>query len=362
MLKKAQITIFIIIGILIIGMIILFYQLYGFQEYEDPADIPESGAIKTLIKGCIYETTLEAIYYLGQHGGYYDVPLNSYRDEIPYYFFNEQNLMPTKTIYQNEINNYIDDNLFFCTQNIFEIYPELDITSEEVKSKTTITQNGFNVYVKYPVYIKKMKSKVNLEDFTVDVYNIYFDKIYNAIDEIIVSQQQKPDLICTSCILDIADRYNLHVDIERFNESVIFTITDFNSSVYESEYKFMFAAKYDEYTCENPPKNAHISFYYDCINEKHEVLVNSNKLIIEDVNDMVAYVDESFSYQIIVSGLNVNYYDSTYLFDINTTTGNFEFIPTNDLIGNHTVWITVKDTLENEDYIIFNIEIKEETQ
>jgi len=137
----------------------------------------------------------------------------------------------------------------------------------------------------------------------------------------------------------------------------LFTITDYNSRINNLPYNFTFANKYEQYSCTNPPTDPSIDFFMGCLEQKIDEF--DYEFYFEDIPDMVAFINETFFYQVNAIGLNLSFSDYTYLLDIDEKTGEINFIPTMDQIGTHDVWIKVKDSLGNEKYNTFIINITE---
>ncbi|MFC1733401.1 hypothetical protein ACFL6I_24135 [candidate division KSB1 bacterium] len=88
--KRGQITLFIIIGVVILSALGLFLYLRGQVAEEEefvPADI---APIKVFVDKCLEETAKDAILVVSLQGGYYLAPENSLNFlglKIPYYLY-----------------------------------------------------------------------------------------------------------------------------------------------------------------------------------------------------------------------------------------------------------------------------------
>ena len=70
-------------------------------------------------------------------------------------------------------------------------------------------------------------------------------------------------------------------------------------------------------------------------------------------------INETLAFHVQSSGLNKTFYDSTFLFDIDAKSGLINFTPDIADAGNYTIWLSVKDFLDEEIYKSFKLEIKE---
>jgi len=239
--KRGQMTIFIIIAIILVGGIIFFLMIKGDagKETSIPSDITP---IQSFVEDCIGEIGIEAVYYIGEKGGYFYSPNFSIATGIPYYYSNSKNYMPSKKIVQKEISSYINRKLFFCTKNFID-FPQFEIIQKEIKTDTKIQNNNINFNVNYPISITQGEMTSIIEDFQVKV-PIRMGVVYDAV-ETIIKEQLTNENICLSCILNVSLENDLYVEMMDYDdETVIFTIRDENSKLNDEAFVWRFANKY----------------------------------------------------------------------------------------------------------------------
>ena len=82
--SKGQVTIFMIVGILLLltTVLIFFFQseTFGFKPGE--LFLTERGKVENYILGCLEEVANEGLLKLGSQGGYVELPLGIERDEL----------------------------------------------------------------------------------------------------------------------------------------------------------------------------------------------------------------------------------------------------------------------------------------
>ena len=152
MLKNGQVTVFIILGIIIILMIgILFYfQGYislSFLKNDEEVSIPtQLKVVVDNINYCLESTSYDALYYIGVHGGYYKTPeegsITYFTEKIPYYYLNNKIIIPKINSIQEGISNYIDDNLGSCLE-LNKFRDEGFIINESNYTASTIIKEKF---------------------------------------------------------------------------------------------------------------------------------------------------------------------------------------------------------------------------
>jgi len=238
--KKSQVTIFIIIALAIIAVILLFFVARG-DVKQDELISPEAEEVHSFVMGCIEKVGAEAIYSVGAGGGYYFIPELSTEEGIPYYYYDGENKMPTKAEIEEQISQYIDADLFFCTEGFID-FTDYEITYDEIKTQTTINEEEIIIDVNYPIKIKKENSTTIIEDFNNIEIPVRLGIVYDSASEII--QQQTNDGICLSCTSDEATANDLYINIFDYdNNTLIFTITDENSMINNQTFEFNFAVR-----------------------------------------------------------------------------------------------------------------------
>jgi hypothetical protein len=239
--RKSQVTIFIIIAILIVFIITLFFM----SRYIGPnPNIPDNiQPIFLSMQECIDKNTEQAIFLIGWGGGYISPPYNSSTvNGIPYYYLNGEILIPSKEKIENQLNNYLNEMLIFC-------YNDLDTINYQIKfgkinSDTKIEDNKIIFNEEIPLIITNKNKTYSLSNFQSEI-PIKIRKILEFSENITKEQIFYSDNICLTCINDKAIEMDLFIEITDYdNETVIITVIDKNSSILNNEFRFNFADKY----------------------------------------------------------------------------------------------------------------------
>lgn len=370
--KKGQIAIFILLGIVIlIAVSLLFYinqeDAKKSAEVEQAAEVSLTIVpIKNYVESCIKSVGEDALEFIGQRGGYYDLPDLSTKDyfaKTAYYFYETEDVMPSIETISKEISKYMDNMLFFCFKNFIDFKEQgFKIEQGETKTETIIQPTQVTFEVSLPLTIQKGEDAHKISEFLGKVENVRFRTLYEVSKNITEEQVKHSDYICLSCISDLAIENKLYVDIERLDYFIIlFYIIDNNSIINDEPYEYVFANKYTKISCSNVPDywsgEQKLEFISECL--KQEVESGNYSLQIEEIPDLTARVNEEFTYYVNASGIDLVYSDFTSLFDIDENTGLIRFIPKEENVGNHTLWIHVQDDFENEEYLTFVLNIIE---
>lgn len=351
--KRGQVSIFIIIGIVILAVISVVLYLTAevpIEELDIGLSPLESSAksVQTYVEGCLESIGLEAIEYIGSHGGYYNIESISEEVNTAYYFYLGENIMPSKGDVQEEIADYIDDNLFLCLQD-FAIFEEqgLAVEYEDPLSAAIIDEDNVFVTLNLPITITIEDGQKQLDEFDAEIENINLGKMIDSASVIIASQEEDHDNICMSCIFKEMAKNDFKMELENFGEdTIIFSMLDNSTGLY-----LIYANKYTIYSCDNPPPDADAYFYVECVEEQKEEL--NYEFFVADIEDMEATVGERFYHAVDFSGTDVIFSDDTDLFDIDAETGEIDFVP--EEIGNYTILIKAVDIFDIEEYRTFEL-------
>ena len=131
--KNGQVTIFIIVGILLLALIgfgSYYYSSGTIQEIvvesDQALDLEKlKPPVKLQVEYCLEKSTSEAIYFVGLQGGYYDPsPQNQFQFQafIPYYYYEKKVHVPELNIIEAELGKAIQVFLGPCLNDITDIF------------------------------------------------------------------------------------------------------------------------------------------------------------------------------------------------------------------------------------------------
>ena len=201
--KHGQVTVFIIIGIvLLLAVVLVFFlrkEIVGFKIEElIPA---KKGKVETLIGSCIAELGDEAIFNLGLKGGYIEVPSRISSDAsahlkispfqvVPYWAIGEQTFIPTLQYIKENLDDYIEENLRNCVLALEPFIEAYDLKEKsEIESDTEIVDNGviFNVYWNIEVLDKAGETVAEVINH-IENSPIKLKRVYETAQEIVNSE------------------------------------------------------------------------------------------------------------------------------------------------------------------------------
>ena len=205
--KRGQVTAFVIIGAVILAMTgFVFYLISGGGEEVSESEL-EAESVKLFISSCVRSTAIEAIFYIGEHGGYY-APPEPYKDymgkSIPYYYFLEETYVPDVSSVEEGLSRYISAELPECT-NDFEAFTEQGYAIEEgnVSARVNVTDDNVIFEVDYPVELVTGDSRQSIKSYIKTIDIDLKDKLRIAGD-IAEKQKETGNKLPLSFLLDLA--------------------------------------------------------------------------------------------------------------------------------------------------------------
>jgi len=239
MMKRGQVTIFIIIAIIIVASIALVFSLNDNARslftriFNAESRYPETVQdIKLSVQYCLDESFKAVIEKNALQGGFYFSPVNSiYYDSdnlifsrnVPVYF-NKGYSVPTLAVLRDQISQGVFYELAGCMD--FEQYvngsvdinnAKVDIDFSRYNARTTINEDSVSINIKFPVEVSFDGVVYNLEDYSSNIKTNYL-KMYRLASEISQIQGEYGDEVCLTCNAELADRYEAQLLNEDYYE------------------------------------------------------------------------------------------------------------------------------------------------
>lgn len=208
--KRGQVTIFIIIAIVIVAAVAAVIYIQQTQQGTSA----EIQAIKSYLDSCFNEKGKQTILEISKQGFYYDLPVASIGflgEKTAYYLKDEQNLVPTTTTIEQELNKAMDKNMLPCL-SLSQFREEYDITWSDCFSSSSVKDEGIEFSINCDITITKSITTSRLEEFKTSIA-CNAKKLINASNFIIEEYEKKPGYICLKCFDDIAEANGITIEI-----------------------------------------------------------------------------------------------------------------------------------------------------
>ena len=219
--KRAQVTIFIIIAIVIVAGILAYFALSG--KIGSRALPKELSPAYNYFLSCIQEETQNAVLIMGSQGGYIEVPEFSPGSEympfssqldflgtpVPYWYYISGNgvakeQVPSKEKMETQIEDYLKENIALCNFASFEEQGFGINISEEIEADAKIQDNKVDVTVNMPLSIS-FGEIFTLQNKHKTSVNSRLGKFYNIAKKIYDKEQQ--DMFLENYGIDVLRLY-----------------------------------------------------------------------------------------------------------------------------------------------------------
>lgn len=250
--KRGQVTVFIIVALIVVGIVVLPLFLKFYIRGEDftksskiKTDLDEeSKNLNNFITNCLYSVGNESLEKVAEQGGYYNKPryyLNVKNESFYSYYIYQGEVLDLKfDNISKEISLYIDDNILKCI-NRYQGSRNIQINYGIPKTNIVIESKRVTFNLVIPVRLEKENVSEELDKFKAYINS----KIQDMIDMtkyIGDSYENDTKILCITCLSDFAEKKEVYVEMSRYeNGTDIIRISQNGSS---SPKLFQFLNKY----------------------------------------------------------------------------------------------------------------------
>lgn len=257
--KRGQITVFIIIGLVLVISLIIVFSIAGSRQAselkssvaEATIGSVETTVIRTYIENCLKTTSQDAVFSkIGLHGGYLKeeegVSYAQYRDNeityyIPYYLDGAAISIPALSNIEAEAGKYVAAEVDKCID--FNMLKDLgyNVTkADEIKVSFKINKADISVSMQYPITAKKESSIAELSQFNVALpirLGLLYEKANEMANAIKAAKESQPPQV-----YDISQRCSMFdndVNVY-FKNNEIVQLVDFKTFYYKYTHSFIY--------------------------------------------------------------------------------------------------------------------------
>lgn len=332
--RRAQVSLFILIGVLIISSLIMLYFLRDRVFNYDEVYVPtEAIPVKKYVDFCIQDSVPPALYLLASNGGHiygYNYTLLGERKNIAYHMYSGKYVAPSREFMQEELSIFIERAIVLCMLD-FNDSQYSDVEYGDINVDTYINKEDVRVDVNFPITIETLNEEIKISDFT-STFPVRLGYIIESKDKILFRLNNDERIN-----LDNLVGYDFEVNVMPYDEdSIIYSIYDEASNIKNNEFVFNFAIRRKD---------------------KNKVFIDIN-----DIENQKVKVGHKFYYDVntLSSGVsNVKFYDETLLFDIDELSGIIDFVPDLEDMGTHEITIIAKND-DFKDVETFLLEVQDE--
>ena len=244
--EKGQITLFIIIGfvlLIVVGVTLILVR--NVNKVTNNAEIGEGTSLQEFVETCIEEVAIPAVLLQGLQGGYifaiddsFSLEDRSYKVSLLY----NQGVdnVPDRERLQNEINAYININLNNCLGGL-ESFERMgyQVDVGEIITDSIVGIDDIQIKVTYPITLTQGDQQETMDEFSATV-PIRLGHLNDLSREFIDRFIENPGKI------DINMPAGFDVDVTSIpysEDTIIYSFYDEKSNIRDQRYVFLFATR-----------------------------------------------------------------------------------------------------------------------
>ena len=251
--KKGQVTVFIIIGILLVAAAGAYFYLKASEAEAGIKPVEVTGiasAVNLFVNDCVRDTSEEAVLWIGMQGGYYKVPEPIFPfgvfDVPVFYDEGEPQHVPTAQEFGDQLGIYVSDNLDFCLNN-FESFLSQGYSFEtgEITPKVLVGEKKVLFNVNYPITVRLQDASQSIDTFGAEV-DVQIPKMIKTANQYLDAQADVPDAFRMKQIMDASFDNDVVTETIEFRDGfVMLNIIDPDTQIRDLNYSYIFAIKYN---------------------------------------------------------------------------------------------------------------------
>lgn len=203
--KSGQVTIFIILGILLLlALILVVFVRKEIVTFKPEEIIPtEKGKVENFITSCIDQVGDEALFRVGLQGGYIEVPARIAEDSgihlrispqnvVPYWAYGKNTDIPSLDQIKFDIDNYVEEHVRGCLFEMEAFQENYDIVEKsDLTANTEIVESKVIFNLRWDVEIRDKSGEVITEIINhVAESPIKLKKVYETAARIIEKEME----------------------------------------------------------------------------------------------------------------------------------------------------------------------------
>ena len=172
--KRGQVTIFIIVGIMLLVVVSLLTFINSYSP-KPTIIVPDNVAdVHLFVTECLKQSAEEGINILGSQGGYITIPTQIANNRearlslypgfvIPYWYYPGHSKIPTEDDIKNQISDYVKTNIKECINNFTSFKNRYNIIEiGNITVSVTLATKDVTVDMNYPLSIDVLSTKTNV--------------------------------------------------------------------------------------------------------------------------------------------------------------------------------------------------------
>ena len=335
--KRGQITVFMIVGILILLIVALtLFFTRNISEEEQDLELSESapietGALKMFVESCLRKTSYDAIYYNYINGGFYKPQFITLYNQwaVPYYYYLGDGYIPLETQIEEGLQQYIENNILYCLNNFTDIKDFNTVVKDLPLAKVNIKQNQVDFSLNLPLEVSRGDTIKEISQFSVEL-EVPLKEVNEILISIINEQEKSSDEVMLDYLSRLAVEKEFTTKLFYEVDEVVYILTFDQIDLLGRNLITQFAVKYD---------------WYEIINKSFDLKPLEKQSVV---------LGEELVYNLNYTGENVSFTSNHQrLKFVNDT---LIFIPLKEDVGKQKILISATDDKDYDfEWLLVNV-------
>jgi hypothetical protein len=238
--KKGQIGLFLLMGIILVIVVIFMMSIDPVTENQIISEV-DIVPIKNFVENCLAESGTEGIRFLSLQGGYFifeRVDETTFEMEIPFYWDDGVNNMPSKEDIALNLEGYMKEVLPVCLGDFSE-FEGLEIETGTLKPKVEFREGDILVNLENDIVVHGESMQKSIKQ-TSAIIPIDFSYVYLTAELIMAEQELVGNVIPLGYLTNLAEERNFIYELEYITDNAIVMKINF----IDQEFFFVFGLKY----------------------------------------------------------------------------------------------------------------------
>lgn len=251
MAKRGQLTVFIIIGVVIVlvfGITVVLMQNIAKGRLQAKAEQPlvlRAEPLQQVVENCLQDSLERAVFFISRQGGYYQTPPPYFEFalfDIPYYFDQQILSVPTKAEVEKNIAEFIVHDFPLCKEELARL-PQKITSGDEPKVQVFLFPATIQATMNIPIQLQ-----IDEDIVTVDLFQARIPSELSTIIEVrdlLLQEQEKyPTAVRLSELVQLAEERHLSFALQNVEGTVLYQLGVPPESPNREKLLFTFAIRY----------------------------------------------------------------------------------------------------------------------
>ncbi len=251
MTKKGQVTVFIMVGIvmvLVLGITIFLMQKVTKERLQAEAEQPlalREEPLQQAVDDCVQDSLERAVFFISRQGGYYQTPPPYFEFavfKVPYYFDQQVLSVPTKVEVEKNLAEFIRHDFAVCEEEINRFPQKITIAGEPTM-QVSLFPSTIRATVTIPLRLHIGESIVTVDQFQAKISS-ELSTILEVRDLLLQEQKKYPEAVRLSEVVHLAEERNIPFTLENIEGTVLYQLGVPSESPNYGKLLFTFAIRY----------------------------------------------------------------------------------------------------------------------